>query len=307
MEIETRIEGAGKGIARFHRLFPTRRRLIIAAAIVCIALIAGAYALFAKFGRPLPGTRYFLPTASPSVTPQVSFSPTPAPSPSAKPTPPPSATPTPAPTPALQAKHLPFSRLARPKLPENATSVTLLEALAKSSRINQQAGDFANIMLLNGATESLLTTREFFTLFGIRTPDGFFDVVSEEAILFFYAPRDTGTFGTVASASQPSHFGLLVGLNDSPENTRNLMRTWEATMGGDLAPLAIDRPFAPGSSTLFNTNVFQGATIRYQNFPDPYTAIDYTVYEGSSPALLVITTSRESMYAAVAALNFGSE
>ncbi|MDP3963161.1 MAG: hypothetical protein Q8Q39_01555, partial [bacterium] len=244
IEIESAAEGTGTGVAFFARLFPTRKRLIITAILTLILLIAGAYVLFAKFGRPLPGTLYVM-NLIPGQTkpPDTGTSPTPTAAPSPQATQSTSPTPAPTievtPTPLAQPKSLPFSRIARITLPANATAVTLLERLTNFSHVSLEEGDFANMMVVRDGNGGVpIGGKEFFSLIGSKTPEGLFDQLSEEITLYVYAPRDAKDPG---AAQQETHFAVLIPVTGSLEALRDALRTWEATMGGDLAPFALDR------------------------------------------------------------------
>lgn len=289
----------------FARMFPTRKRLAVSL-FVFLFIIAGAvYALFAYFGRPLPGTRLVLkpspfPAASPSVTP----APSPVSTPALSQTPSPAPSPTDAPIP--RSPHLPVNRIALIDLPAQAVALDLAGRLASIASYTQEPGDFTQVVVRHGAEGSALGASEFFATLGISTPEGFFTDLGEDAAFFFYAPRETKTAERTRGGSL-AHFGMLIPVKGSAQGVAEKLREWEATLGGDLAPLTFGREWLAGTEPFFHDRLYQGATIRYQNFPDPYMAVDYAVFEGGEPTLLIFTTSRESMLAVIGILNYRSE
>lgn len=93
-------------------------------------------------------------------------------------------------------------------------------------------------------------------------------------------------------------YGLLIELNDSASGL-TAMGNWEGTMTQDLKDLFLLNPVNSASAT-FLDNVYQGAAIRYRNFPDPNLTVDYAVVTaGNGESYLVITNSREHMYAII--------
>jgi hypothetical protein len=89
-----------------------------------------------------------------------------------------------------------------------------------------------------------------------------------------------------------ARLGLAVRTKDSATLASSL-RTWEATMVGDLRRLIAAT--IEGAHTPFLTGTYRTASIRYRNLPLPTTTIDYAL----SGNILLITTSKSSMYAAL--------
>ncbi len=310
IEVE-KAQALGPALTVFERFFPTRKRLIAALGIFLVIVVVGAYAAFAYFGKPLPGTRFVFTSASPSQIPsqtpslppavsKVSESPVPTPTPTVQPT----IEPSPSKGPIARTAHLPISRLALVDLPQNATKIDFIERLTDFANASQSPGDFTQVIARHASTQTPLGASEFFSFLGIAAPDGFFSELEQDITLFFYAPRDAKT---AAGQQAPAHFGILIPVKGSAEILKEKLGLWEATLGGDISPLAFGRVWMLGQDALFTSNRYQGALIRYQNFPDPYVAADYAIFEGSSKPLFVLTTSRESMFSVIGTLNYRSE
>jgi len=83
---------------------------------------------------------------------------------------------------------------------------------------------------------------------------------------------------------------LVVKIND-PNQTEKIMKAWEKTMPDDLKWLFLQEPGSPSTDS-FQDNLYKNISIRYLNFPDSALTIDYAIVND----LLIITTSKESMY-----------
>lgn len=290
-QAETKTEAA---FSRLTRLLSSGKRLAAALLGLAVLLAGGGYWLMARFGKPLPGTTFIFPSYTPllSVSPattQVSL--------------PPIVSPTPSSGPARSA-YLPVTRLALISLTPEATRAELLRRLGHLASIEDAPGDFKQVVVEREGSGAALTAREFFSLLGILPPQGVIENVSPNLTLFFYTHRDVTPGGEAQQGG--TRFGILAPLTGDKAKLKEALAAWEATLGGDFAIFAFERPWKPPATPLFQTNIYQGAPIRYQNFPDPYLAVDYVIYEGTTPPLLIFTTSRESMFTVIQILNYRS-
>ena len=73
------------------------------------------------------------------------------------------------------------------------------------------------------------------------------------------------------------------------------LKIWEDTIKYDLEPLFLEEQIPASLTEEFQDNAYRNIAIRYMNFPGPDLSIDYALAANK----LVITTSRESMYAAI--------
>jgi hypothetical protein len=294
-----------KGLSLFARLFPTRKKLIFTALIGIVLLSALTYILFAYFGKPLPGTEYIWNANRTAISPIAGNA-------TATPNPTPAST-TPEPSVSSQltatsanasAPLLPVSRMGIATLKSDSTKVTLLGKLSGYSVISQNPGEFTRIIAQREGGETL-STKEFFTFLGINASEELINELSSDMVIFLYGPKDLPQ--NASSKDKNAQLGLIMAIKGSVESVRTTMKKWESTLAGDFAPLSLDRGWQSGSALFFDTNVYQGTQVRFQNFPSPFVSIDYAIYEGGKTPVLIMTSSRESMYAAISALNFVSD
>ncbi|MBU1136819.1 hypothetical protein KKD72_00415 [Patescibacteria group bacterium] len=97
--------------------------------------------------------------------------------------------------------------------------------------------------------------------------------------------------------SEGKRLGLALKLKTGADLTE-ILKNWEKDIEHDLTPLFLGMDIS-NSAAEFKDNVYQGKNIRYVNFPDPDLSIDYAIIDDK----LLITTSQESMYAAIDALS----
>ncbi|MBL7155172.1 MAG: hypothetical protein ISS88_01535 [Candidatus Portnoybacteria bacterium] len=92
---------------------------------------------------------------------------------------------------------------------------------------------------------------------------------------------------------------MVIALAEDVDLSQELL-IWEANIKTDLKAffLGLDIETQPTATEGFQDNVFQDIAIRYLNFSSPDLSIDYAIVGNK----LVITTSRESMYATIDAL-----
>ena len=76
------------------------------------------------------------------------------------------------------------------------------------------------------------------------------------------------------------------------------LTAWENTMTENIKPLLLGIETGAPATQEFQDNIYQNTAIRYLNFADSSLAIDYALVSDK----LIITFSKESVYAAVDAL-----
>ncbi|MAF20380.1 MAG: hypothetical protein CMI55_01720 [Parcubacteria group bacterium] len=97
-----------------------------------------------------------------------------------------------------------------------------------------------------------------------------------------------------SSQAQGNHLGLVLELQQGVDLIEDL-KIWEDTIKYDLEPLFLEEQIPASLTEEFQDNAYRNIAIRYMNFPGPDLSIDYALAANK----LVITTSRESMYAAI--------
>ena len=76
-----------------------------------------------------------------------------------------------------------------------------------------------------------------------------------------------------------------------------MIKDWELTIAEDLADYLLIEDISKEESVNFLDNTYRSALIRYKNFPFPDVTVDYAVVEVAEQNYLIITGSREAMYA----------
>lgn len=99
---------------------------------------------------------------------------------------------------------------------------------------------------------------------------------------------------TAAECAGP-RLGLALKVSN-PATLKPLLSAWEPTMASNLQPLIIPKVTSGAGS--FSSNTYKGVGIRYRNFPIHTITIDYALAKNT----LLITTSKNSMFAAIEAL-----
>lgn len=122
------------------------------------------------------------------------------------------------------------------------------------------------------------------------------------SILFTAATSDIeGGNYTLFFYSQPegNRLAMVIALTEGVDLSQEL-RNWETSIKTDLESffLGLDIEVQPTATEEFQDNLYQDIVIRYLNFPSPDLSIDYAIVGNK----LVMTTSRESMYATIDAL-----
>jgi hypothetical protein len=93
-------------------------------------------------------------------------------------------------------------------------------------------------------------------------------------------------------------YGFMVKLKDTSSGTTGA-KGWEASSTNDLKFLLQYDP-SKAASIDFLDNVYNGVPIRYRNFPDINSTIDYAIVPArNGETYLVVTNSREHMYSVI--------
>jgi len=99
------------------------------------------------------------------------------------------------------------------------------------------------------------------------------------------------------SQEEGNRLGLAMGLKGDA-NLTDKLRDWEKDIKDDLKSIFLAVELPESATQDFQDNVHQEKDIRFINFPNPDLSIDYAVVSDK----LIITTSRDSMFAAIDAL-----
>ncbi|MDD5590118.1 MAG: hypothetical protein PHQ47_03010 [Candidatus Portnoybacteria bacterium] len=97
-----------------------------------------------------------------------------------------------------------------------------------------------------------------------------------------------------------TRLGLII-RNQDMSAFNNYLKDEEPNLPKTLEPMLMER-LQDSSGAVFNDNNYRGIPIRYVNFPDSSLSIDYALWENN---WLLITTSKESIYAALDKITTG--
>lgn len=103
---------------------------------------------------------------------------------------------------------------------------------------------------------------------------------------------------TLFLCGQPEGSRLGLALKLERTDVQDLLQAWEPTMIDDMSALLLQDARPTPASEEFQDGEYRGIPIRYVNFPNPDLSIDYVMIGN----MLVITSSRGSMYQAIDAL-----
>lgn len=139
------------------------------------------------------------------------------------------------------------------------------------------------------ATSSPYRLEQFLSLLQINLPAGLVRPTQDQEFLL-------SILGMVKQGQKS--IGFVVPVSD-PISAKATMSVWEKTLSGDMGKFFGLNPKKQASKT-FLDNIYNGANIRYVNFPGPDSTIDYTVFtlrDGTS--LLIVTNSKLQIYSII--------
>jgi len=136
-----------------------------------------------------------------------------------------------------------------------------------------------------GNKYSELISGEAIDNWGLAMPGNIYRTLANEYNIFFYGqPQDA------------SRIALILKVNDTQNLAANL-NLWETTMLFDLKKLFLGTEHGNPFSETFLDNVYKNFNVRYLNLPGTNLTLDYAFMPDKN--YLILTTSRESMWAAI--------
>jgi hypothetical protein len=150
--------------------------------------------------------------------------------------------------------------------------------LQAESQKEQAASTLKRILVLDKDQNRYLTLAELLADLGITLP-----VSNTEYTLFFYKQAEGVRAGLAVS---------LLQAGADLESLKALLLEQEPFFRENMKPLFLGIDPGQPSNNEFADNTYLETNIRYLNFPDPTLTIDYALIND----LLIITTSKESMY-----------
>lgn len=195
----------------------------------------------------------------------------------------PTATPTPTPTP------LTFELIFKPSGSLTYTSTvpkTALAELEASMATQVLAPGEVRVYTVTDPQGVRKTFPQFIKDLGIVVPDTVVAAVSPADFYMTLYGKTDGKNGR----------GILIKIQDTTAISPALT-TWENSMSTDLAALFKLLPNKAASQTFLN-NTYQSTAIRYRNFPDPFSTIDYSLFKlPDATSYLAMVNTRDHVFA----------
>lgn len=153
--------------------------------------------------------------------------------------------------------------------------------------VQEQEKNNLKRILVKISNSDYLELKEIIGRLGITMPIGILETAVEtnNYTLFYYNQTEGG------------RLGLIIKMGKSDTLVGDL-RSWEQTMQEDLGLIFLQDDVPDAFTQEFQDNLYNDVAIRYLNFPTSDLSIDYAIVDDK----LIITTSKESMYAAISIL-----
>ena len=159
------------------------------------------------------------------------------------------------------------------------------------------AGKLAVLNVANSVSEGSAQTMDTWELmdrFLVSYPQSLRQSGTESAILIYGQKESFDAQGRLVVSSPISSRIALVSEVASAEMS---LAEWEPTMDDSLSGLlGLDKSKDTGP---FSDNAYQGAAVRYNNFPYPDRSIDYALVRYGGKTYLILANSRESMFSVI--------
>lgn len=217
---------------------------------------------------------YFLLRSGPA---EVVYTPTP--------TPTKTATPTPTATPKPITLENYFATKSSVSFVADNTFATKFSNSLKTIPAANNIGDVGLYTLYNPANKQRYGFAEFASGVSINPPKGLASLIDDQNLYLTAVKKLNGKEG----------IGFIVKLNNSI-GALDTLKTWESTMLQEFKKPFV---FDPTKAQLkqFSDNVYRGVALRYINFPNPDTTIDYALITATNnQKYLVIVNSKEHVF-----------
>jgi len=133
--------------------------------------------------------------------------------------------------------------------------------------------------------QKYLSLSDLVSALNISIPEAIATSTTENYTLFLY------------NQPEGNRLGIVIKMGQSDTLVQDLSN-WEITIKDDLKQLFLTEELPDAATQGFQDNIYNDIYIRYMNFATPYLSLDYALIKGN----LVITTSRESMFAIIDSL-----
>lgn len=144
----------------------------------------------------------------------------------------------------------------------------------------------------------MMTWMEF-----VSVPQQVMDSLAADSLMLAYGQREVfNQAGQIDPSAAAEKRLVIIAEAREPSFALQGLGVWEPTMVTDLQELFTLNAVKESSPTFVN-NSYQGTAVKFKNFPNPDRSIDYAVVSAASGrSYIVITNSRESMFAAIEVL-----
>lgn len=152
----------------------------------------------------------------------------------------------------------------------------------------QDVGKFTRLLLREKTSTEYMTLQKFAESLGLAVPAPLQERLEERFTLALWGETNHTTKVVLILKGEPRRSTAI----------KRYFELWEETMEKDLSPLlALAGREKEKASEAFANNRYKNVDIRYLNFDNPEITIDYAIVPQRD--LLIITTSRESIYAVI--------
>jgi len=170
---------------------------------------------------------------------------------------------------------------------------SFISRLESIYRTKQEKDTFKSILikLIKDTKKEYADLYSFISIFKIDIPENIKNTITDSEIngdnynLFLH------------NNGEENRVGLIMSMGQSSDLVQNL-KAWEETMVADIRSFIFKDKTLESAIEGFQDNIYNEVTIRYINFPTSDLSIDYALIGNK----LVITTSKDSMYAIIDAL-----
>ncbi len=210
----------------------------------------------------------------------------------------------PSPTPEVKFSNIFSGQTNDYKLPDKGDSFSFFLTKIESEKIASGSLEKTDVEIMVASQSVKLNPADMLGKYLISYPEQIKSVLSEkDSQLLVYGQKEHfDTKGKLVPNSKTDTRLVIISEAKSTSSTQGAMSSWEQTMPEDLSSI-FGLNYKKGSAVTFSDNIYNGIKIRYSNFNYPDRSIDYAIVTASNKKnYLVITNSRESMYATINAL-----
>ncbi|MBP9821998.1 MAG: hypothetical protein KBC81_00935 [Candidatus Pacebacteria bacterium] len=171
-------------------------------------------------------------------------------------------------------------------------------ANAISAQTSISAGTFTTVGISNGTSSSSLplTFSGLMNRFLAAYPASLQSSLGNNYKFLLYGQKESfDSKGKPIVNAKPGTRFVIV--SEVASSSASIMQTWEPSMSVNLSSIM---NVLPGKNTgAFAPTNYNGASIRFKNFPYPDRSIDYSLVQHNGKTYLIIAGSREAMFAAI--------